>query len=50
LDSLQHADEIIVLDDGAIIERGNHDDLLALNGHYRNLWEIQRGRGVEVNE
>jgi len=50
LDSLQHADEIIVLDDGAIIERGNHNDLLALNGHYRNLWEIQRGRGVEVNE
>jgi ATP-binding cassette subfamily B protein len=47
LDSLRHADEIIVLDGGEIIERGNHDDLLALNGHYKNLWDIQRGRGVE---
>ena len=50
LDSLRHADEIIVLDNGEIIERGNHDDLLVLNGHYKNLWDIQRGRGVEEGD
>ena len=50
LDSLLHADEIIVLEDGEIIERGNHDDLLSQNGHYKNLWDIQRGRGVVVDD
>ena len=50
LGSLQHADEIIVLDDGKIVERGNHDDLLALDGHYKQIWDIQRGRGVEVDD
>jgi ATP-binding cassette, subfamily B, multidrug efflux pump len=50
LDSLLHADEIIVLDNGEIIERGNHDDLLSKNGHYKNLWDIQRGRGMEVED
>ena len=50
LDSLLHADEIIVLEDGEIIERGNHDELLAKDGHYKNLWDIQRGRGVEVDD
>ncbi len=50
LGSLQHADEIIVLDDGKIVERGNHDDLLARDGHYKHIWDIQRGRGVEVDD
>jgi len=50
LASLQHADEILVLDTGRIAERGSHDDLLALNGHYKNLWDLQSGRGVEEND
>ena len=50
LGSLQHADEILVLDDGEVVERGSHDDLLAMNGHYKDLWDLQRGRGVEDPE
>ncbi|MDG0865802.1 ATP-binding cassette domain-containing protein [Candidatus Lucifugimonas marina] len=50
LGSLQHADEILVLDNGKVVERGSHDDLLALNGHYKHLWDLQRGRGVEESE
>lgn len=50
LGSLQHADEILVLDDGRIIERGNHDELLGQNGHYKQLWDLQQGRGVEERE
>jgi ATP-binding cassette subfamily B multidrug efflux pump len=48
LSSLSHADEIIVLDAGKVIERGNHDELLALNGHYKQLWDLQRGHDEEV--
>ncbi len=36
------ADEIIVLQDGAIAERGSHADLLALNGLYKEMWDRQR--------
>ena len=50
LGSLQHADEILLLEDGRIIERGNHDELLAQNGHYKQLWDLQQGRGVEESE
>ena len=35
--AVQHADEIVVFDDGQIIERGNHAQLLALGGHYAGL-------------
>lgn len=50
LGSLQHADEILVLEDGRVIERGTHDALLDKQGHYKHLWDIQRGRGVEGGE
>ena len=36
------ADEIIVLDDGAIAERGNHAALLACNGLYARMWQRQQ--------
>jgi ATP-binding cassette subfamily B protein len=39
--SAKLADHIIMLDDGDIIEQGTHDDLLALNGAYRELYEKQ---------
>jgi len=41
LSTVEHADKIIVLDDGKIIEMGRHADLLALNGHYAKLYRMQ---------
>ncbi|CUU56789.1 ATP-binding cassette, subfamily B [Parafrankia irregularis] len=36
------ADQILVLDDGRIVERGRHDDLLAAGGRYAQLWRAQQ--------
>jgi len=41
LSTIRHADEIIVLQKGEIVERGNHDQLLAHNGIYRRLVDMQ---------
>lgn len=41
LSTIIHADEILVLDKGQIIERGTHQQLLAQNGAYKNLYEHQ---------
>ncbi|HEX6609900.1 MAG TPA: ABC transporter ATP-binding protein [Hyphomicrobiaceae bacterium] len=43
LSTIYSADQILVLDDGQIVERGKHHDLLALNGLYRRLYEKQQG-------
>lgn len=42
LSTIQHADEIIVIQNGAIVERGAHQQLLQADGLYRKLTEIQR--------
>lgn len=44
LSTIRHADEIIVLQKGKIVERGNHEALLAQNGFYRKLVEMQEVR------
>ncbi len=44
LGSVQHADEIIVLDAGRIAERGTHEVLLAHGGAYAHLWALQNPR------
>jgi len=42
LSTIQHADEIVVVQDGRIVERGSHDDLIGQSGLYRKLSEIQK--------
>lgn len=41
LSTIQFADEIIVIDEGQIIERGNHTGLIAHNGVYKKLYQMQ---------
>jgi ABC-type multidrug transport system fused ATPase/permease subunit len=41
LSTIANADEIIVMNNGEIIERGNHSELLALNGFYKKLCDMQ---------
>ena len=41
LSTIQSADQILVLEAGEIVERGSHDELLALNGRYRSLYDKQ---------
>lgn len=43
LSTIASADFILVLDDGRIIERGAHDELVALDGVYAELWRRQSG-------
>jgi subfamily B ATP-binding cassette protein MsbA len=41
LSTVRHADEIIVLNKGTIAERGRHEELIAKDGIYRKLVELQ---------
>ncbi len=41
LSTIQEADVILVMRDGKIVEQGNHEELLAANGFYKNLFDAQ---------
>jgi len=41
LSTIRKADQILVIEGGRIVERGNHDDLIKLNGRYFNLYNTQ---------
>jgi ATP-binding cassette, subfamily B, heavy metal transporter len=42
LSTVVDAHEILVLEQGRIIERGRHDALLARNGRYAEMWKLQQ--------
>ncbi|GAB6038095.1 ABC transporter ATP-binding protein [Fundidesulfovibrio butyratiphilus] len=45
LSTIRHSDEIVVLVDGVIVERGTHEELLDEEGVYAGLWAVQSGEG-----
>jgi ATP-binding cassette subfamily B protein len=47
LTTLMNADQIIVLDQGKIAEQGTHEELLAKNGIYRKIYDLQFGKEAE---
>ena len=44
LSTIVDADQIIVLNDGKIVERGNHEELLSQKGYYYNLYTLQNSQ------
>jgi subfamily B ATP-binding cassette protein MsbA len=42
LSTIKNADLICVMHNGEIVERGRHDELIALNGYYKRLVDMQK--------
>jgi ATP-binding cassette subfamily B protein len=50
LSTIKDADQIVVLEDGRIVERGTHDELIGNDGLYAHLWGVQAGEIDELPE
>lgn len=50
LSTIKDADQIVVLEDGRVRERGSHDELIDEEGLYSNLWAVQAGEIDELPE
>ncbi|WP_275262214.1 ABC transporter ATP-binding protein [Paenibacillus tepidiphilus] len=50
LSTIRSADQILVLHRGEIVERGSHDELMALGGRYFRMYQLQLGAGAEKPE
>ena len=48
LSTVRHADEIVVINQGEIIEQGTHDDLIAKGGTYKKLYDAQFSEYADV--
>lgn len=48
ISSVRHADEIVVIEEGTIVERGTHEQLLKMGGYYASLYNIQEGGMQDV--
>lgn len=47
LSTIMSADNIVVLSDGKAVQQGTHEELIKQEGHYKHLWELQRGGYIE---
>ena len=50
LGTLRHADEILFIENGLIVERGSHDELVEQRGKYAALFALQSREGEEIND
>ena len=49
LSTIADADLIVVMEDGRVREQGTHDELLAMDGRYKAMWERQSSEETEVS-
>ena len=50
LSTIRHADLILVLSDGVIVESGNFDSLIEADGQFKNLWDLQQQTPTKENQ